>query len=257
MTAPGPSQQLVSIGAGLPSLPKKTVDRICSNEYIDFAELPPARGKSRQLPQVLDGQVIVLQAADLLQSRRVIPDLATWSQCYALYVAALVPHQPERLPELMAYQSLIAKASTKYKWPSWVVYDQNFRQDAAGNPQLSWTKVDPSIYAQCFTNQAISAENWCDKCHALDHTFSKCPSRSRKRPWSAASPRYQPSSGDEEICKKYNRFNGDCKFGADCRFQHVCLIMKCKEAHPVSRCKAGGSGNYVAGPSSTAKSTVL
>ena len=67
MTVPGPSQQLVSTGAGLPSLPKKTVDRIRSNEYIDFAELPPARGKSRQLPQVLDGQVIVLQAAHLLQ----------------------------------------------------------------------------------------------------------------------------------------------------------------------------------------------
>lgn len=55
-----------------------------------------------------DGQVIVVQAADLLQSRRVIPDLATWSQCYALFVAVLAPHQPERLPELMAYQSLIA-----------------------------------------------------------------------------------------------------------------------------------------------------
>ena len=113
-TTPGTSQQLVSTGAGLPSLPKKMVDRICSNDYIDFAELPPARGKSRQLPQVLDGQVIVVQAADLLQARRVIPDLATWSQCYAIYVAVLAAHQPERLPELMAYQSLIAKASAKF-----------------------------------------------------------------------------------------------------------------------------------------------
>lgn len=42
---------------------KKIVDRIRSNEYIDSAELPPARGKSRQHPQVLDGQVIVMQAA--------------------------------------------------------------------------------------------------------------------------------------------------------------------------------------------------
>ena len=50
VTASGPSPQLVSTGAGLPSLPKRLVDRIRSNEYIDFAELPPARGKSRQLP---------------------------------------------------------------------------------------------------------------------------------------------------------------------------------------------------------------
>ena len=185
---PCPSQQLVSVGMGLPSLPKKMVDRIQANEYIDFAKLPPARGKSRPTPQAMDGQVIVVQAADLLQARRVIPDLATWSQCYALYVAVLAPHQPTRLPELMSYQSLIARVSAKFRWPSWVVYDQNFRQEAAGNSHMSWAKADPSIYAQCFTNQAISAENWCDKCHSLDHYSSKCPSRPRKWPWSAVAP---------------------------------------------------------------------
>ena len=68
MTAPGPSQQVVSTRAGLPSLPKKTVDKIRSNEYIDFAELPPARGKSRQLPQVLDGQVIVSRPSAVQES---------------------------------------------------------------------------------------------------------------------------------------------------------------------------------------------
>ena len=174
----------------------------------------------------------------------------------SLYVAVLAPHQPERLPELMAYQSLIAKASAKFKWPSWVAYDQNFRQDAAGNPQPSWVKADPSIYAQCFTNQAINAENWCDKCHALDHTSSKCPSCPRKRPWSAVSSSscYQPSGGDDDICKKYYQFNGDCRFGEDCRFLHVCL--RCREAHPVSRCKASGGGSNAAGPPTATKSTV-
>ena len=93
----------------------------------------------------------MVQAADLGQPRRVIPDLATWSQCFTLYVAVLAPSQP-RLADLMAYQSLIAKVSAKFKWPPWVVYDQNFRQDAIGNPQLAWAKVDPSMYAQCFTN---------------------------------------------------------------------------------------------------------
>ena len=47
----------------------------------------------------------------------------------------------------MGYQALIAK----FKWPSWVVYDQNYRQDAAGNPDLPWAKAYPSLYTQCFT----------------------------------------------------------------------------------------------------------
>ena len=66
----------VMLGTGLPSLPKKLVDKILAGEYVDFAELPPARGKARAVPQALEGQIVVVQAADLLQSRCVIPDLA-------------------------------------------------------------------------------------------------------------------------------------------------------------------------------------
>ena len=36
-------------------------------------------------------------------SRRIIPDLATWCQCYALFVAVLAEDQPGLLPDLMAY----------------------------------------------------------------------------------------------------------------------------------------------------------
>ncbi len=75
----------------------------------------------------------------------------------------------------MGYQALIAKASKKFKWPSWVVYDQNFRQDAAGNPDLPWAKVDSSLYAQCFTGQEALRESWCSKCQGLDHQSAECP----------------------------------------------------------------------------------
>ena len=242
----GKCQPLVSIGTGLPALQKKLVDRIRANEYIDFAELPPAKGKGRPVPQSLEGQIIVVQAADLMHTRKIIPDLATWCQCFAVYVAVLIPHQPSRLEDLMAYQSLIAKASQKYKWPSWVVYDQNFRQEAAGNPSQAWAKVDPSIYAQCFTGQALSGENWCSKCHSLDHTLASCPLRSRKRTWSAANALTSPAgpspmAGREQpVCQKFNRYNGDCKFGKNCRFRHVC--SRCGEFHPVSKCKAEQDG---------------
>ncbi len=52
------------------------------------------------MSHALEDQVIVVQAADLIQSWRIIPDLATWSQCYALYVAVLATDQPERLLDL-------------------------------------------------------------------------------------------------------------------------------------------------------------
>lgn len=248
-----PTQPLAVVGTGLPALPKKFIEKIRGREYVDFADMPPAKGKSRPLSQALDGQVLVVQAADLLQTRKLIPDLSVWTQCFALYVAVLAPVQPERVQELMAYQAIIAKASTKYRWPSWIVYDQNFRQEAAGQPAQSWAKVDPSIYSLCFTGQARSSENWCSLCQSLDHATGDCPARpSRKRPWSAGGSQPWPagsqpgpyqragSSKREQhpVCVKYNKYDGDCRFGKLCKFQHVC--SSCREAHPASRCKSTG-----------------
>jgi hypothetical protein len=238
-----PSIPLMTVGVGLPALPKKLVAKILANQYVDFAELPPAKGKSRPLPQGLEGQVIVVQAADLVQSRKIIPDLATWLQYFALYVAVLEKDSPQKVQELMAYQTAIAKASQKYKWPSWVVDDQNFRQEAAGNPGQSWAKVDPSIYPQCFTGQAVSSESWCSRCQCLDHTTPNCPYRQRKRSWNSAMG-WGRAGQEQPICIKFNKFNGDCKFGKDCKFFHVCST--CREPHPVSSCKAGKQGS---GPS--------
>ena len=45
----------------------------------------------------------------------------------------------------------ITKASIKFQWPSWVVYDKKFRMEAANTPTMDWSKVDPSINSQCGT----------------------------------------------------------------------------------------------------------
>ena len=192
------------------------------------------------MPQSLEGQIIVVQAAELMQTRKIIPDLATWVQCFSIYAATLLAKYPAKTQELMAYQTIIAKASQRYRWPSWVVYDQNFRQEAAGNPHQSWARVEPSIYAQCFTGQAVSAENWCTRCQCLDHTTSSCLYHPRKRQWlntGGGSSTSTQGRHEQQICIKYNKFNGDCRFGKECRYLHVCSA--CKEPHPVSRCSTG------------------
>ena len=62
------AQPMICLGSGLPALSKKIVAKILANEYMDFSELPPAKGKGHTIPQSLEGQVIVVQAADLLQA---------------------------------------------------------------------------------------------------------------------------------------------------------------------------------------------
>ena len=180
----------------------------------------------------MEGKIIVLQTADLVQTRKMIPDYVTWS-----HVAVLAAHQPERLADLMGYQSLIARVSKKYKWPSWVIYDQNFRQEAIGNPDQPWAT---SLYMQCFTGQELS---WCTKCQGLDHSSADCPYQTRKCPWStvAGSTGGTPrnSRNEQQPCLNYNRYQENCRFGRECHFQHVC--SNCRGPYPVSRCKAGAT----------------
>ena len=239
---PGPSEAvslMVQLGAGLPALAKRLVDKIEADEYIDFGDLPPAKGKGRPLGQAFEGQVVVVQAADLVQTRKLIPDVATWVQCFGLFAAAVARKKPQRLPDMMAYMTIVTKASQKYKWPAWVIYDQNFRMEAAGDSTMSWAKVEPSLYAQCFTGQARTAENWCSLCQGLDHPSQKCPYRPQKRAWSAVFGHQPAGKGNveaakEAVCIKYNKYNGDCRFGKQCRFSHCC--SNCGGMHPAQRC---------------------
>ena len=86
----------VNVGPGLPALPKKLVQRIKANECVDFAEFPPAKGKSRPLPQAFEGQAIVVQAADLVNTRKPIQDLAVWSQCFVCPLCGSPGSRPAR-----------------------------------------------------------------------------------------------------------------------------------------------------------------
>ena len=69
---------------------------------------------------------MLVQVSDLSLTMKVLPGLATWAQCFAMYVTVVSTHQPQRVHDLMDYMSLIVKASLKYHYPSWIVYDQIF-----------------------------------------------------------------------------------------------------------------------------------
>ena len=230
-----PAAQQVFLGHGLPSLPKTPVDRILAGCYIDFADLPPAKGKIRPLPAT-EGSVILVNGYDYLQQRCLIPDLATWLQCCALYTAIICSRNPGRLTDLLGYMAQIPKASQRFKWPSWVVYDLNFRQEAASRDSTDWAHLDPSLFAQCFTGQAKQNEAWCKVCHSLDHSSDQCPISPPppKRPKLTTNHSSPTPRISYEVCRCYNR--GTCT-EEECRYRHCC--SRCYGAHPISRCSTG------------------
>lgn len=156
-------------------------------------------------------------------------------------------HFPDRAPSLMSYLSIISKASSRYRWPSWVVYDINFRQATAGSGMTDWSNINSSLYSECFNGKALSAEGWCSFCYSTEHISENCASKpsTRKRPLSnlpvaSPNPYAQPKRQSIPIiCKKYNRFGGDCNFGNACKYLHACEICK-QPGHPKSQCTKPG-----------------
>ena len=127
-----------------------------------------------------------------------------------------------------------------------MIYDTNYRRHMAETGQRDWSKVDPSIYARCFTGLARSP-SWCTICVTLDHDTSDCPfapmqDRRAHRPLpyppytpSGAAPRPSTKFRATPICIKCNKYHGDCRHGESCKFRHEC--SQCQGAHPRSQCK--------------------
>ena len=90
-----PTQCLVPTGGGLCELSKKLLEKIQAEEYVDFNELPPAKGKGRSLAQGWEGQVVVVQAADLVKPAR---SFLTWPLGYnvQLYTWQCWPRRSRR-----------------------------------------------------------------------------------------------------------------------------------------------------------------
>lgn len=123
-----------------------------SGKFIDLGELPPAKGFSKPLSSMvssMEGKVILMQASDLIQTKKVIPNLSTWVQCFNIYTAVVLTRFPTRATSLLMYQVTIARLSGEFQWASVAVYDSNFRQEAADTGNWDWTKIDGALYAKC------------------------------------------------------------------------------------------------------------
>ena len=80
----------VVVAPGIPAIKKWLAESILAGECIDLAELPPAKGRGKNLSGSLEGQVVLLHAADYLQTKWLIPDLATWLHCFVVKLVAVV-----------------------------------------------------------------------------------------------------------------------------------------------------------------------
>ena len=90
-SSPKASDTIV-MAPGVPALRRSMVELIKAGKFVDLGELPPAKGFGKTtsaLSSDTEGRIVLLQAAEYIQSKKHIPDLVTWMQCFAIYAAVL------------------------------------------------------------------------------------------------------------------------------------------------------------------------
>ena len=83
-------------------------------------------------------------------SRREVPDLISWLQCFSSYAAVVCRKHPEKMRELWAYQALMISEFCGCGGRGWQLYDTAFRQHAASLEFVDFSKINQGLYATTF-----------------------------------------------------------------------------------------------------------
>ena len=151
---------------GPPPVPTKLTAKIKRGEFIEMAELLPEFWSSIREDDHSKQEAKSWRA-------RSVQDMLTWLQCYSLYVRVIGPQHPSRIPELMAYQANIVRASQDYTGLAWVRYDSAFRRQAALTGLTWWSAINPTLYTLYFVRSARTATR-CELCFATTHHTKEC-----------------------------------------------------------------------------------
>ena len=121
--------------SGLPPIPAHVVEAIKARRFVPLGDL---------LPEALRDAVFDHHSKDLKEEKRKrTPPLSNptdWMCAYATFMAVSVHFQPERAFEMAAYGHIIAGLARDVGGLAWSRYDRTFRQAAAVNHQLPWSK---------------------------------------------------------------------------------------------------------------------
>ena len=166
-----------------------------------------------------------------------VNSLLTWVNCFTMYVAILGEAHPELVRSRLAYMSLIISEAIRSGGDGWKSYDSIFRQNAAEDPELDWSKLDTSLHSSTFLAQRAEHGSFCSICFGTDHNNRECAMRS----FSTGTPSLQSQELSKQkarysanvvpICIRWNK--GAC-IRKDCRFRHTCAT--CPGSHRAAEC---------------------
>ena len=117
------------LGDGVVPVPDKLLKRIWALEFIEMSQLLPEAWVQDAFAE--SSSHCCHDARSNKPIRKGVTSIFSWIQCYSTLVSVLAHKFPAKVPQLMAYQSVIVRCYTDYEGDSWLAYDRAFRRKAA------------------------------------------------------------------------------------------------------------------------------
>ena len=115
------SKKAIVIGSSYRPIPYKIAEVIWRDQYLDLAELLPVRLGAPE-PTLLE--LFSGSQNKTARAKKGITNIEECVPCFNAYIAIVAQKRPERVPDLLAYLSLIVKA---YEETPRLGYDQHYR----------------------------------------------------------------------------------------------------------------------------------
>ncbi len=206
-------QKTVHLVKNLQPLPKKIVEAIQDGIFVEFAWFPvleegPSEGDWKESPGECSESPG--QSSGRKKEWKEVPDLSKWSTCFSLFQAAWAKHKPEMWLPLTAYREIIFKLARRHPWAQVVKYDRRFHQEAAGRDDAKWDEERVPL--------------------VVDLLCSSSQSKGDGKMSGNGNGTLQKKGA----CFRFNRASGNCLYGQNCKFAHVC--SGCGGEHPLLQC---------------------
>ena len=222
----GTETQAITVGPNALPISPKLAQKILKGEFVEMVELLPesmGQDEEKDKESTHEGPK---------RKKRRISNALQWTECFNAYITVVATREPSRVPDLLAYASLIVRASRMYQGDGWAHYDRTFRKKAAAFPGKSWREVDGSLWTMAFCH--AKPRDHCEHCFSIDHATSACEEekdREAKPSRKDTFPAYTSKSDQKPACRLWNR--GACTARA-CSYRHVCLL--CNRPHVMREC---------------------
>ena len=191
-----------------PPLPSKVVERIREGSFVDFAFFPvfddgPGEAGDWKLSSS-EASESSSGGFGKRKNPKEVPDLTGWSTCFTLFQVAWASSKPEMWVPLAAYREVIFKLAKRHQWAQVARYDRRFRQEAAGKDDVKWEEENLSLLLD------------------VVHSMPQVKAEPRQGAGGSGFPLRKLEQRRRGACFCFNRGEGRCNFGTQCRFSHVC-----------------------------------